>query len=248
MASEWDIGDLVLRDGRLALCDPLLVLTADWAAWFEAPRGQHAVEILTIEDPHGDERIDRAAIFFEDDEPARWEFAAAVPVDSGILAFGTPEAIDRLIADDDTLVDELLDDMRENRMSTYETGGAPGLVACTGGLGDGFAEVYLGFGADGSLACLSVDFLDDGEVEQSPGRGLQRAFLAPARFGGDPDPRTVVGVPMELNRARTTVERTAGWALLSGSGIDLEVSPRYDGDSPVPIELKATLRTEPSRE
>jgi hypothetical protein len=245
VAGEWDIGDLVLPDGRLVLCDPLLFVTPEWALEVDLPPGEHAVDVYVVDDPHGGERIDQAAIFLADEEPARWDFLGDLPVDSGVFAFASAEAARRLLDDDDPLVEELLDDLRANRRPTWESGGAAGVVGCTGGLGDGFASVSLGLDERGEPACLAVAFLAEGEIAESPGRHLERAFLVPARFGGSADPRNVVPVAAELNRAMTTVERTAGRALLSGSAVDLEVIPRYEGDSRVPVELKATLRTDP---
>jgi hypothetical protein len=128
---------------------------------------------------NGDQRVAYAMLRLGEGQPVRWELATwpgrgladlgegevfGYPVDAGTGSF-MDEAAARKLAQDEDLIDRLLDDSRENYVDTWswtdfvadaETGA--NVVSFSSGFGDGFYPSYVAFDEDGRMVALVTDF------------------------------------------------------------------------------------------
>ena len=167
-----------------------------------------------------------------------------MPVDSGTICFAGPAGVAALADPEGDALDALDAALSASARDTWEHAARDGVLACSAGLGDGLYVVAWGYDAEERLAAVSVELLAEDELaEERPGRGLQRAMLAGAVFGGpEDDPQNLVPLPPAVNRQVTNGERAVLRALLAGQELELSVEPRYEGDSPVPVDVTLTAR------
>ena len=239
------LGSIEPAGGRLAVCDPFLLVEADLPEPLPGalPAGRHEVAVALVADPDGGARVETAYLFVGDGEPEEWESVGAVPADSGVLCFGTPEAVRGLAEERTTTLDDLDRALTANGAQTWEHAKLDGLVAFSSGFGDGLFEVFWGYDADERLAAVAVECLAEEELEaERPGPGLQHAFLLAAALGGEPVPENVVPVPPQMNRQLTTTERAIVRTLLGGKEVEFEVTPVYEGESRVPAHVEIKLQ------
>jgi hypothetical protein len=261
------LGDLELPDGGLMVCDPFLALAPSAVSELgpSLPPDRYRVEAVLVADPAaaGGRRVGSLTVRFLDVEVTRFEDAFAVPVDSGAIALAPTAVGERLKRGDEDDLAALDADLAEHAEDTWERSDLLGALTVTAGFGDGVLDAYWGFaGDDERAACLTIDTLPDWQLATrsrgvlrrradpasgSPGRGLQRGLLFAAALGGDWDPRNVVSLPPRANRTQARVERTLVRALLADREVEVEMTPEYAGDSPVPARIRfaGTLGEEP---
>lgn len=236
---------LVHAGGPIVVCDPFHVYAAATPPPLPGglPAGEHDVDVALVDDPAGGRRIELAYVFVSDGEVAEWHDAAVVPTDSGLVCFGTPEAV-RGLADEARLL-RLEAALREHAQDTWTYAKLDGVVVVSAGVGAGECVLSWGYDGDEELVCLVAELILDGDLEPAepgapaaagaPGRGLQRATMAPV-FVAEPDPRNVIVVtPAAAWRLAIVIRRFVEQAF--GGEIDLEVVPEYEGDSPVPVRI-----------
>lgn len=231
--------------GPIVVCDPFHVYAAAAPAPLPGglPAGQHDLDVALVDDPAGGRRVELAYVFVSDGEVAEWHDAAVVPTDSGLVCFGTPGAV-RGLADEARLL-ALEAALREHAQDTWTYAELDGVVVVSSGVGAGECVLSWGYDGDEELVCLVAELILDGDLEPAapgapaaagaPGRGLQRATMAPV-FVAEPDPRNVIVVtPTAAWRLAIVIRRFVEQAF--GGEIDLEVVPEYEGDSPVPVRI-----------
>jgi len=246
------LGTIDVADGRLLVCDPLLVAGPGQVQPLPGalPRGEHTVELALVPDPAGGERVQTAYVFVGDGAPVEWEPAGTVLVDSGVLAFATPDAVDRLGAGGDEALAALEQALAASAAPTWEHASADGLHAFSPGFGDGELEVFWGYDEDETLVCVAVDCLPEWQVAEqrahggSPGRGMQRGYLIAALLGTARTPENAVPVDPPTNRALAAVERRIVRGLLAGHELEVTVEPEHateDERDTVPVRVRFSV-------
>lgn len=173
------VGELVVRSGRIAACDPFI---ADWAARDDGlvrrvPTGRFPVELaLAVGDPARlGTRVAAARVRFADAPAVRWELARCEPgsaarssiaeldgygVDAGTGCFYDP-MITQAAVDDATTEGWIaaLDPAATPGWGAHLATVGDGTVAMfTSGDGDGMYQSYWGEDAEGKLVELVTDF------------------------------------------------------------------------------------------
>ena len=248
------LGQLELPDGRVVAGDPFMAVTPEVAEPLPGavPKGRHDVAVLLADDPAGGHRVRSAFLVVAEGEVVEWEPVAAIPVDSGIACFGTPEAVKRLVEGGDEALAPVEQALAASAVDTWEHAVLDGLVAFSTGFGDGQFEVAWGYDAEESLVCVAIDCLPDWQLEGhskpdadpptgTPGRGLQRGFLAAAGLGAEWAAANSILLPPDANRALTEVDRRVARALLAGHDIQYEATPEYDPGSSIPARVRVKV-------
>ncbi len=175
-----EIADLVVVSGKVVGCDPFTVYEGVLPFDVEVAPGRYPV-VLSIAhvEENGDQRVAYAMLKLGEGEPVRWELATwpgkgladlgegevfGYGVDAGTGSFMDEVAAQKLAQDED-LIDRLLDDSRENYVDTWswtdfvvdEDTGA-NVISFSSGFGDGFYPSYMAFDEEGRLVALVTDF------------------------------------------------------------------------------------------
>lgn len=175
-----EIADLVVVSGKIVACDPFTVYEGVLPFDMEVEPGHYPVvlSIAHVQD-NNDQRVAYAMLMFGEGKPVRWELATwpgkglddlsegevfGYGVDAGTGSFMDEVAAKKLAQDED-LIDKLLDDSRENYVDTWcwtnfvvdeETGA--NVISFSSGFGDGFYPSYQAFDKDDRLVALVTDF------------------------------------------------------------------------------------------
>ncbi|HET6313899.1 MAG TPA: DUF4241 domain-containing protein [Chloroflexia bacterium] len=175
-----ELGHLVVASGKVVGCDPFTVYEGVLPFDVEVEPGRYPV-VLSIAhvEENGDQRVAYAMLSLGEGRPVRWELATwpgrgladlgegevfGYPVDAGTGSF-MDEVAARMLAQDEDLVDRLLDDSRDNYVDTWtwtdfvaddDTGA--NVISFSSGFGDGFYPSYMAFDEDGRMVALVTDF------------------------------------------------------------------------------------------
>lgn len=175
-----ELADLVVVSGKVVACDPFTVYEGVLPFDIEVEPGRYPV-ILSIArvEENGDQRVAYAMLRLGEGQPVRWELATwpgkrledlgvgevfGYGVDAGTGSFMDETAAQKL-AQDEELIDKLLDDSRDNYVDTWswtdfvvdeETGA--NVISFSSGFGDGFYPSYRAFDEEGRLVALVTDF------------------------------------------------------------------------------------------
>ena len=175
-----EIADLVIVSGKVVACDPFTVYEGVLPFDREVAPGRYPV-VLSIAhvEENRDQRVAYAMLMLGEGRPVRWELATwpgkglsdlgegevfGYGVDAGTGSFMDEVAAQKLAQDED-LIDRLLEDSRENYVDTWswtdfvvdeETGA--NVISFSSGFGDGFYPSYLAFDEADRLVALVTDF------------------------------------------------------------------------------------------
>jgi hypothetical protein len=167
------LGDLVVRSGRVTVCDPLAPsVVLDLAR--DVPKGKHPVEVA-IAKIGKDQRVALGCVRFAKGDAVKWEMATAkgqnpkklapgefygYGVDAGTGCFVDTKASKKL--DGEKIGDAILVAFRKTRVDTWAWTnmkvGDTNVVAFSSGYGDGFYGSYWGTSAKGDLVARVTDF------------------------------------------------------------------------------------------
>lgn len=258
-----DVGVLTVPAGeRLAVLDPFVAVPGFATGTLPTDAGAggtHRVVVTLHEDPAGGERVELAYVLLDPDaEPVTWQPVGDVLVDSGVVAFATADAAIR--CEHQGPPAGLGAALAATTQPTWEHGAADGLVAFSAGLGDGEVRVLFGFDREDRLVRIGIDCLSGWELDEleglepaeeaspgdTPGPGLQRAYLLAGALGGAADDENVVLLPPAANRALAALDRRLLVAT-AGSETDVvgQVTPEYDDPSYVPSRIRVVATDGP---
>jgi len=167
------LGDLIVRSGRITVCDPLAPSVVMSLAR-EVPNGEHPVEVA-IAKMGKDQRVALGCVRFSKARPARWEIATAkgqnakklapgefygYGVDAGTGCFVDTKSFDAL--EEEEAGEAIFGGLEKTRVYTWAWTnlklGSANVVCFSSGYGDGFYASYWGFDAKGALVALVTDF------------------------------------------------------------------------------------------
>ena len=167
------LGDLIVRSGRVTVCDPLAPsVVLDLAR--TVPKGKHPVEVAVAKIGK-DQRVALGCVRFGKGKPVRWEMATArgqnakklgpdeffgYGVDAGTGCFVDTKAMKRLESEETG--EAIFEALEKTRVYTWAWAnvalGDANVVAFSSGFGDGFYGSYWGLGAKDEVIALVTDF------------------------------------------------------------------------------------------
>lgn len=167
------LGDVIVRSGRLTVCDPLAPsVVLDLAR--DVPKGAHPV-VVAIAKMGKDQRVALGCVRFSKSSAVKWEMATAkgqnpkklapgefygYGVDAGTGCFVDTKASKEL--EEEEIGDAILAMLGKTRVYTWAWAnmklGDANVVAFSSGYGDGFYASYWGFDAKGAFVALVTDF------------------------------------------------------------------------------------------
>ena len=179
--SVVSVGELVIRSGAVAACDPIVFIGGVEALAVSLPPGRYPVLLSIAHFDNDDQRVAFARIAAGDGVPVTWEMVTTgsfdmdllgpeeivgYPVDSGTGCFADREAFGALgqaIDADPQYLETLIAALEKSYVPTWSwvnwmLPSGHNLVAFSSGAGDGVYATYAGRGSSGQLVALVTDF------------------------------------------------------------------------------------------